>query len=267
MSLQEFDITTIGNELDVRFPALQENQVLLLVKLLETGTTVSPIGVYVRDGRRFVYDGRHRLEACRRLGWKFIMGEEIEFTNKADMLCRALQSNVSPSGTPLSPSLQDYKQTIRSLVKEGVAREDIIQRLTAMGIHESFVKDIVKSAISSKQALNQYHAVQDVKEGRRTVDEAANFHKVAVEDLKERLATPKKYELMHFGTDVKKKFKSIRELATLRLPEFVNNSVEIVDGAPHPVGLDAVMLLKRETETFLKWIVAQEISLGHGGQQ
>jgi hypothetical protein len=262
MNEQEFAIATIGNELDVRFPALHENQVMMFVQLLESGVTVPPIGIYTRDGQHFVYDGRHRLEAYRRLGWEFVMGVEIAYTNKADMLCHALLSNVSPNGTPLSPSLQDYNLTIRSLVKEGVTKEEIIQRLTAMGIHESFVRRLVRRAIISKTSLDQYHAVHDVKEGKMTIPEAAERHKFSVEDLKNKIDSPNEYGLDRFGLDIQKKFKSIRELATIRLPEFVNCglSVEFSSGAPLP-GLDAVTLLKRETESFLKWVNAQEVSL------
>lgn len=263
---QEFIVSTINNELDVRFPALHEKQVLMFVQLLESGVTLPPIGTYTRDGQRFVYDGRHRLEASRRLGWGFIMGVEIAYTNKADMLCHALQNNVSPNGTPLPPSLQDFNLTIRSLVKEGITKEDIIRRLTTMGIHESFVKRQVTSAIKSKANLDQYHAVQDIKAGRRTLPEAADRHNVPVEDVKARLATPYGYGLDRFIPDVKKRFKGIRELASLRLPELVNGSVEFVGGAPLPVGRDAVATLKKEAESFLNWVIAQEVSLNGNGE-
>jgi hypothetical protein len=263
---QEFAIATIGNELDVRFPALHENQVMMFVRLLESGVTVPPIGIYTRDGQRFVYDGRHRLEASRRLGWEFIMGVEIAYTNKADMLCHALQNNVSPNGTPLSPSLQDYNLTIRSLAKEGVTKEEIIQRFTAMGIHESFVKKLVNSAVHSKAQLDQFYAARDVKAGRMTIPEAAERHNVSVEDVEKKLASPNEYGLDLFATDVKRKFRRIRELATLRLPEFVNGSVEFVGGAPLPVGRDAVATLKKEAESFLNWVIAQEVSLNGNGE-
>jgi hypothetical protein len=262
---QEFAIATIGNELDVRFPALHENQVMMFVRLLESGVTVPPIGIYTRDGQRFVYDGRHRLEAHRRLGWEFVMGIEIAYTTKADMLCHALRSNVSPDGTPLSPSLQDFNLTIRSLVKEGVTKDDIIQRLTTMGIHESFVRRLVTSAINSKAQLDKYHAVDDVKAGRRTVLEAAERHSVSAADVEKRLATPAGYGLDRFIPDVKKRFKGIRELASLRLPELVNGSVEFVGGAPLAVGRDAIALLKKEAESLLNWVIAQEVSLNGNG--
>ena len=182
------------------------------------------------------------------------------------MLCLALQANVSPEGTPLSPSLQDYNLTIRSLVKEGIAREDIIRRLTTMGIHESFVNRLVNSAIKSKTNLDEYHAVNDVKTGKRTPQEAAERHNVSIQVVKSRLIAPNGYGLDRFIPDVKKRFKGIRELASLRLPELVNGSVEFVGGAPLPVGRDAIALLKKEAESLLNWVIAQEVSLNGNGE-
>lgn len=258
---QEFAVAAIGNELDVRFPALIDNQVVLFVRLLESGVTLPPIGTYTHDGQLFLYDGRHRLEAHRRLGWEFIMGVEIAYTNRADMLCHALRSNVTKDGTPLSPSLQDFTVTIRNLVKAGVTKEDIIQRLTAMGIHESFVKRLVVSAVNSKSSLDKFYAAHDVKAGRRTVVEAAERHNVSIADVEKKLTTASGYGLDQFATDVSRKFRGIRELASFRLPELVNGGIEFVSGEPLPVGRDAVAVLKKEAESLLKWVIAQEISL------
>jgi hypothetical protein len=258
---QEFAVATINNELDVRFPAVIEEQVMMFVRLLESGVTLPPIGTYTHDGQLFIYDGRHRLEAHRRLGWEFIMGVEIAYTNKADMLCHALRSNITKDGTPRAPSLSDLTHTIRNLAKEGLTKEDIIQRITAMGIHESFVKRLVVSAVNSKSSLDRFAAARDVKAGRRTVVEAAERYEVSVGDLEQKLSTPRGYGLDQFATDVSRKFRGIRELASFRLPELVNGDVEFASGEPLPVGRDAVAVLKKEAESLLKWVVAQEISL------
>jgi hypothetical protein len=196
------------------------------------------------------------------------MGEEVPYTTKADMLCLALGANVTPDGTPLSPSLQDYNLTIRSLAKEGIAKDDIIRRFTAMGIHESFVKKLVWDAVDSKTRLDKFNAAQDVKSGRKTVTEAAEKYNVTVEDVTKHL-NPTNYEVRHFAADVRGKFRSLRELATRRLPDFVNShveSVEFLSGSPLPAGRDAIAMLKKEAESFLNWVTAQEVSLNGQGE-
>jgi ParB-like chromosome segregation protein Spo0J len=253
MENKKYEVSRIQNELDVRLPALHESQVVLFMRLIESGVYLPPVGLYARENKLFIYDGRHRLEAYRRLGKTFIDGLIVDYTSQAEMICLALRANLTAKGTPLAPTINDFSLTVRGLMKEGVSKEEITRQFIKIGIPEPFAKRIVRDAVHSKRKLDELHAVEAVKATRLSILEAAQHYDVPVKILHAKLAS-EGYGLDRFGLDVQKKFKSLRDLASVRLPELVN-------GGTTKIGKEAVRILRKDAENFLTWLSAQEVSL------
>jgi hypothetical protein len=91
---------------------------------MRAGAVFPPITVGLLEGKRYVLDGWHRIEAKRLLGEKYISAVLKKFNSKGEMFAEAVRLN-STHGRPLT--IQEKVRIIDQLKLYGFKREEISQ--------------------------------------------------------------------------------------------------------------------------------------------
>jgi len=109
-------------------------------ELLEEGIEFDPILVWKReDGRYWVIDGVHRIEAHKRIGRKEIKVKFVECKNELDYRIKAIQANLK-HGLALAKGERPILAQI--LYKEGLSEEEIRK---IFGVSDRTVREWLKS--------------------------------------------------------------------------------------------------------------------------
>jgi len=91
---------------------------------MRAGAVFPPITVGVFEGKHYVVDGWHRVEAKKLLGEEYIDAEVKNFKSYAEMFIEAVKLNIA-HGKPLS--VHEKVRVIHRLEEFGVSREEISQ--------------------------------------------------------------------------------------------------------------------------------------------
>jgi hypothetical protein len=168
--------------------ALDQDLVIYLAELYESGATVAPLEVMPaeEEGKYDLTDGRHRLAAHDMLGLKTVDVVVIPRMEKVDALAHSLAANV---GGSKPPTREDYYFVIEQLLGEGVAYSKIAGLLP---IPKSMAMKYVKRVSSdiSKKRLSK--AATAITDGAITVPAAAKKFDVDEEELRSMLSGRKK---------------------------------------------------------------------------
>lgn len=167
---------------------LDEDRVLFFMRLYEAGHTVEPIIVNKKTNE--LLDGRHRIEALKRLGRKHVEVMWKTVKNREEAVIFAFSANV---GGPKPPTLADFNHTISLLLQDGVPASRIIENLSKstgapLKLYRRYVKDVqsqIAKACLSKAAL----AIADED---LTVNQAAKKFDVDETQLRNKLRGTKK---------------------------------------------------------------------------
>lgn len=251
--VQPFDVSSlVSNDIDVRSQALHDDRVNLFASLLKSNITLPPIKVYRRENCVCVLDGRHRLEAARKLGKKTIKGIEVPYTNRVDMMVRALQDNMTADGAPLAPSMDDFYAVLQKLSKAGLSRADCVQKFVGIGIPEVFAKQTVQTAFHNIDQFNILHAYDAVRLGRMTAPQAATHYGVSPARLKSRLDKNGGPTVEKLALDLAARIKALKKMTAVHLKGLADT------GGMH-LASDAIRTAVRpKWDEFQRWVDAQE---------
>ena len=254
MSEIKVDVATLGLELDVRYNPLEGERVTLFESLIESGVYLPPIEVYSWEGKLCVKDGRHRVEAYKRLGKTSILAIEVPYTTGPQMLVDALASNMTKKGAPLPPTTKDFSNVIRQLSKNGIAKPDAIRMLEKINVPTTFARKMVNQTYHSVRKFAELHATDTVKANRMTAVEASQHYNVDVKTIHRKLAEVGGYNVSAFALDVNKKLKTFRAFIVEKL---IN--LEGV-GSPELAGEALKTSLRKDIEELSRWVEAQIVS-------
>ena len=102
-----------------------EEKVQEYAEMIENGVVFDPIQVWKRaDGKIWLIDGAHRIEAHKRVGASTIKAELVECKDDLDFRIKAIQANIK-HGIPLLP--EEKKLLAIALHKAGADKEVIIK--------------------------------------------------------------------------------------------------------------------------------------------
>jgi hypothetical protein len=251
---KNYELPSLNNELDVRAVPHDEERISLFMSLTESGVYLPPIEVYAKENRLFIKDGRHRVEAYRRMGKKSILGVEVPYTSLVQMSVDALASNMTKKGAPLPPTEKDFRKVIWTLSKEGVDKLTAIKMFEKIGVPSAFAKKMVNQTFHSLRKLNELHATESVRDGRMSVVEASTHYNVKVDVIKRKLAAVNAYGLPYFGLDAQKKIKAFQNFTIDKL-----KTLEGLGGRPL-AGEAIKTILRKEIEKLKRWVDAQEVA-------
>jgi hypothetical protein len=250
---QQVSISDLQIEFDVRSKAELDSRVNLFSELIEAGIYLPPIEVYEKEGRMFVKDGRHRIAAYKKLGKKHIQAKVVPYTTLVDMVVGAFGANISKSGPPLPPTMEDFSKVIRLLQKEGLKKDDIIPLIVKLGVPPLFAKKVVRDTMNSIKQLNALHATESVKAKRMTIVEAAKHYNVPLEVIKRKLDKDV-YGIDRFGLDLNKKLRALRN--------FIQDKVQVLGTSGNEeLAHEAIKVVaQKQTADFASWLSAQEVA-------
>ncbi len=250
MKANQYEVSKIQSEIDVRQPALDEAHVKLFISLIESGVYLPPVYLYLRNGSLFIQDGRHRVEAYRRIGKRTILGVEVPYTTRTEMQMAALKANMTAKGAPLQPTEDDFAMVIRNVGKDGISQPEAIRLLEKIGVPTAFAQRMVRRTFHSVRKLDEFHAVEAVKAKRLSIMEAGAKYNVAVTIIKRKL-NHEHYGLASFVLDLDKKLKTVRTFVGQKLSDLAHS-----DG-PNYAG-EALSAAQKKVGEVSRWLSAQE---------
>lgn len=251
---QKLELASLSNELDVRADGLNSERVALFESLIESGVYLPPIEFYIREGKNFLKDGRHRVEAYKRLGKATICALEVPYVTRAQMCIDALVSNMTKRGVPLPPTQADFCKVIRELSREGVTKGEAIRMLEKINIPTAFAKKMVTQTYHSIRKLDELHATEAVKAKRMTIQEAVAHYGVNAKIIHRKMLTEGGYCLPQFALDVNKKIKAFQT--------FLNSKLKDLEGAGSRalVGEALKVSVKKELDSLGRYVDSKIVS-------
>jgi uncharacterized ParB-like nuclease family protein len=245
---QKVEIASLNNELNVRSVGLDLERVTLFESLIESGVYLPPVTVYKREGRTFLLDGRHRVEAYKRLGKVSVCATEVPYTTRVQMYICALSSNMTKRGVPLPPTQADFCTVIRELSREGITKLEAIKMLEHINVPTVFAKKLVNATYHSIRKLDELHAAEAIKAKRMTIQEAAVHYSVPVKVIHRKLLTEGGYGVPQFSLDFNKKMRTLQKFLNTKLKDLEDSGSRALAGEALKVSV------KKELELFGRFV-------------
>ena len=107
---------------DVR-KELNEDRVQLFIDLYTAGADVKPIKVV--QGTHIIHEGRHRVEALRRMERKHAWCTFVEHKSMNELIMDAYAANMSDC--PFPPTRDDTLYVMKQLIESDTSRSDIVR--------------------------------------------------------------------------------------------------------------------------------------------
>jgi hypothetical protein len=251
---QKLELASLSNELDVRSRGLDEQRVALFESLIESGVYLPPITYYVREGRNYLMDGRHRVAALRNLGKTTVCAMEVPYVTRSQAFIEALSSNMTKKGVPLPPTQDDFRAVIRELSREGISKTDAVRLLEKINVPVVFAKKLVAETYHSIRKLDELHAVESIKAKRMTIQEAASHYNVQAKVIHRKMLTEGGYSLPRFALDVNKKVKAFQTFLNTKLKELEDA------GSRALVGEALKVSVKKELESLGRYVDSKVVA-------
>lgn len=160
--------------------AIDENRVVLFSDLFEAGERVRPI---IISNKNEIIDGRHRVEAMRRVGIIDTMAYISKTDNAIDNIIQSVRENL---GGSLPPTQADLEHTIEMLVNQGMKKTEII---TQFPIVKSLAAKYYKHVIERLHKKQVDLALDRVVHGTMSIQDAATKYKVDFDELQGLMST------------------------------------------------------------------------------
>jgi len=189
----------IGEVIDVEITSLQipfyvrrkldEGWTLQLAELVENGTSLPPIKVYRgKDGKWYVRDGRHRIEAHKLLDRKHIKALIVApARDEVGEISAAYNDN---AGGALPPSKEDMAHTITLLLGHGLRPAQIAALIPTFP--QSLVRKYVDTIHNREKQARLREAVGAVADGELNAPQAAEKYGVDLDQLRTAIGGKKK---------------------------------------------------------------------------
>ena len=154
-------------------------------QMIEEGVIFDPVKVWRRsDGRIWLIDGTHRLQAYKLLGMETVRAELVECENELDYRMKAIRENLK-HGIPLLP--QEKKLLAKLLYQSGASKEEIVKLFgisertfyTWVNVKEEKIELMKKAKELYESGKTQEEIAQELGIPRRTI---ADWLKSLVED-------------------------------------------------------------------------------------
>jgi ParB-like nuclease domain len=169
---------------------LNEQRVSQLIKLLEARVELPPIKVYLnpQTEKYEVIDGRHRLEAHRRLEYDSIDCNVIDEPDFAKRVGMAVSAN---SSGPLTATDEDFEIALQALLDAQVSVRRILE---VFPLPKSYTMKIIHNVKSKLYKAATTQAVEAIVNRGLTVSKAAEEYKVDTAAIKQRITGRQKQE-------------------------------------------------------------------------
>ncbi len=132
---------------------------------------------------KVLIDGRHRLEALKRLKRRYATCVIVQQKDRAEMIALAIARNANGA---LPPSEEDYIFSAVQLLQLGKIRADVVRMLAKL-LPVSMATRLVANAQSNLAKQKTRAALRDVSDNDMTVAAAAKKHKIEPARLKAAL--------------------------------------------------------------------------------
>jgi hypothetical protein len=150
--------------------------------LYESNADVKPIIVTTELE---LIDGRHRVEALRRLGRVHVKAFIAKTRNKIENIMESVRAN---AGGALPPTQQDFEHAIELLINQGMKKHEVVDQFPL----PKKVTDKYYTAVMNKIYKRKVgRAIEEIIKGEMTVLAAAEKYKVKPEDLRDMIANRK----------------------------------------------------------------------------
>ena len=174
-----------------------EEKVKEYADLMENGVEFDPIKVWEReDGRVWVVDGVHRIEASRRIGREYIEGEPLPIKDELHYRMEAIKHNLK-HGLALTPD--ERKLCAQQLYLSGVDEVNI-QRL--FGVSDRTIRRWL-SDIKSEKKEELIKKARDLRERGYTYEEIAKELQVPRRTIQEWFSLTAKTDTMSEIANIK----------------------------------------------------------------
>ncbi|MFH0873963.1 MAG: ParB/RepB/Spo0J family partition protein [Candidatus Komeilibacteria bacterium] len=168
ISLDKLQVT-----FDVRI-RLSEDRVQLFMELYQGGAELPPLQVSVDNE---VIDGRHRLEALRRLKRAWAPCIVTREKSRQKLLAMAIEANM---GGPMQPTRDDIIWTMERCLNEGMPRPAVI---SLFPLPAEVVRRYLATAHANMLQKRKLKAIAAIAGGNITVSDAAEKFGIPVRNL------------------------------------------------------------------------------------
>lgn len=232
---------------------LHEDRVQYFMDMYKSRGKVAPI--QVTEKSFILVDGRHRLEALKRLGRKSFEVELVPNKKEVELIVDAYRAN-STDG-PLPPTTDDTQHTFELLMRRGYSRNRIADEF---GKFMMLPRPVIMRYLSDVQSrinkVNIANAATAVRDGKFTAPDAAIKFKVALPSLKTALGAKKSDVSKSNTAEVKGGLSTNARKYNSRIAQlYIRLMKDLKDGAVTEKHVLAIMahikhLLDRQRKTF-----------------
>ena len=152
-------------------------------ELIEEGVEFDPILVWERnDGRYWVIDGVHRIEAHKRAGKQFIKAKLVKCKDELDYRIKAIQANLKHG---LALAKGERPLLAQTLYKQGLSEEEIRK---VFGVSERTVREWLKT-VKEEEKQAKIKKALELREKGYSLREIAKEIGITPEGVRKLLST------------------------------------------------------------------------------